>query len=328
MAYSLEVVHRARQILERQRGLREAENRAHLDQAYREVPRLREIDQQLRLTMAKAAQAAFLKGEDGQTAMTQARQENLALQRERKELEAQFPAGFLEDSPICPRCGGTGYIGSNMCSCLDALCRQEQKAMLSGLGIPAERFENFRLEYYPDRIDRNLGASPRVIMERVLAKCRRFAQEFGQRDENLLFIGGTGLGKTMLSACIAASVTEGGFSVCYESAAHLFSKLERERFAPSEEAARQAEQLRRCDLLLLDDLGTEMPSQFVTAALYTLLNDRLMGRKPMVISTNLNVEELAQRYNPQIASRLQGSFSRLTFVGEDIRVLKSREGLR
>ena len=140
--------------------------------------------------------------------------------------------------------------------------------------------------------------------------------------------GAPGLGKTFLSACIAGSVSQQGFSVSYESAAHLFSKLERERFSPSEENKQAAEAIRNADLLILDDLGTEMPGQFVTAALYTLVNDRLMEGKPMIISTNLNIGEVAQRYNPQIASRLQGSFTRLTFVGEDIRLIMSREGRR
>jgi len=112
--------------------------------------------------------------------------------------------------------------------------------------------------------------------------------------------------------------------VVYETAAHLFSKLEQAKFNPSEETRREAERFQSCDLLILDDLGTEMPGQFVTAALYSLLNDRLLGGKPMVISTNLNIDELAKRYSPQIASRLQGSFSMLPFVGEDIRVMKNR----
>ena len=165
-------------------------------------------------------------------------------------------------------------------------------------------------------------------MERNLERCRRFVRDFGGKPENLLFIGNTGLGKTFLSACIAGSVSQQGFSVSYESAAHLFSKLERERFSPSEENKQAAEAIRNADLLILDDLGTEMPGQFVTAALYTLVNDRLMEGKPMIISTNLNIGEVAQRYNPQIASRLQGSFTRLTFVGEDIRLIQSREGRR
>ena len=112
--------------------------------------------------------------------------------------------------------------------------------------------------------------------------------------------------------------------MAYETAVHLFGNLEQARFNPTEDSRREAEKYTSCDLLILDDLGTEMPGQFVTSALYSLLNDRILGGKAMVISTNLNVEEMSRRYSPQIASRLHGGFIRLTFVGEDIRVIKNR----
>lgn len=239
--------------------------------------------------------------------------------------ETCFEPGYLDDSPLCHICGGTGYVGSNMCECLRELCRQEQKKEVSILSGSTDSFQKFRLDYYPDRIDPKYGASPRTIMERNFQCCRRYALSFSGDAGNLLFVGGTGLGKTFLSACIARTVADRGFSVAYETANHLFGKLEQAKFNPSEESRREADMLLACDLLIIDDLGTEMPGQFVTAALYGLLNDRLLAGKPMVISTNLNVEEMNHRYSPQIASRLHGSFQRLTFVGEDIRVLKGRE---
>ena len=324
MAYSTEVVKRARERLAQAREDRESENRQHLAEAYSRVPRIREIDIQLRRTMAQAAQAAFLQGSDGRELLEQARQENLSLQQEREELVRQyFEEGYLDDSPICRLCGGTGYVGSTMCECLTELCRQEQKKEISILA-GKESFSQFRLDYYPDRIDPMYGASPRTIMERNFQTCRKYAMYFGQNAGNLLFVGGTGLGKTFLSACIARTVADRGFSVAYETSAHLFGNLEKARFNPTEDSRREAEKYTACDLLILDDLGTEMPGQFVTAALYSLLNDRILAGKPMVISTNLNVEEMSRRYSPQIASRLHGGFARLTFVGEDIRVLRNR----
>jgi DNA replication protein DnaC len=211
-----------------------------------------------------------------------------------------------------------------MCECLAELCRQEQKKELSLLSGGKENFSQFRLEYYPDRIDPKFGASPRMIMERNFRTCKTYAATFSGNSGNLLFIGGTGLGKTFLSACIARSVADRGCSVVYETASHLFSKLERAKFGGDEEARKETEKFTACDLLIIDDLGTEMPGQFVTAALYSLINDRILAGKPMVISTNLNVDELGRRYSPQIASRLHGNFTRLTFVGEDIRVMKNR----
>jgi DNA replication protein DnaC len=257
--------------------------------------------------------------------MEQVRAANLALQQERKQLIAEhFAPDFLDEEPICSHCGGEGYIGTRMCSCLQELCCQEQKKELSLLAAPEQRFANFRADYYPEQLDPQYGASPRMIMERNFQVCRKYAESFGTGSGNLLFVGGTGLGKTFLSACIAGAVADKGYSVMYETASHLFTKLEKAKFGGSEEDRQAAEKLNHCDLLIVDDLGTEMPGQFVTAALYNLLNDRLLAGKPMVISTNLNVDEMARRYSPQIASRLHGSFDRLTFVGEDIRVMKNR----
>ena len=325
MAYSAEVVKRARARLAQAKEDRESENRQHLAVAYARVPRIQEIDIQLRRTMAQAAQAAFLQGGDGRELLEKARLENLELQQERAILAMEnFEEGYLDDSPICDKCGGSGYIGSNMCECLTELCRQEQKKEVSVLSGSREAFNQFRLDYYPDRIDPKYGASPRTIMERNLKICRTYALTFAPSAGNLLFVGGTGLGKTFLSACIARAVADRGYSVVYESAGHLFGKLEQAKFSPSEETRREAARFTECDLLILDDLGTEMPGQFVTAAFYTLLNDRILAGKPMVISTNLNIDEVARRYSPQIASRLQGSFQGLTFVGEDIRILKNR----
>jgi len=325
MAYSAEVIQRARTRLAQAREDRESENRQHLAEAYAKVPRIREIDMQLRRTMAQAAQMAFLQGSDGREQLDRVRLQNLELQQERAILAREnFEEGYLDDSPICSSCGGSGYVGSHMCECLRELCRQEQKKEISILSGGRESFSQFRLDYYPDHYDASIRGSARTFMERILRTCRTYAMTFAPSSGNLLFVGGTGLGKTYLSACIARVVADRGYSVVYETASHLFSKLEKAKFNPTEESRKEADRLMDCDLLILDDLGTEMPGQFVTAAFYSLLNDRILESKPMVISTNLNIDEIRRRYSPQIASRLEGNFVGLTFVGEDIRVLKNR----
>ena len=327
MAYSTEVVRRARERLAQARDDRQRENREHLALAYAQQPRLREIDKQLRMTMAKAARAVFAGG-DAEALMNQAKEENLALQREREWiLEEQFEPGFLDETPICSVCSGTGYVGSTMCDCLAELCRQEQKKELTFLSAGRESFDQFRLDYYSDK-PTPAGYSPRVVMEKTYQDCRRYAFGFHMASGNLLFSGNTGLGKTFLSACIARSVADQGYSVVYESAGHLFAALEKARFEANEENRRAAAKYTECDLLIVDDLGTELPGQFVTAALYSLINDRLLTGKPTIISTNLNSDEIARRYNPQIASRLRGSYKRVAFVGDDIRLLKNRGGIQ
>lgn len=324
MGYSAEVMKRARARLAEAKADRESENQQHLAQAYRQVPRLREIDRQLRLTMALAAQAVFSQGGDVQSAMDAAKEKNLALQREREDLvRANFEEGYLDDSPICEKCGGSGYVGTAMCECLRELCRQEQKKELTLLNVGRETFDQFRLDYYPDRMDPKLGVNIRAVMEKTYQTCRKYAMGFHEKSGNLLFSGDTGLGKTFLSACIARAVADRGYSVVYESAGHLFSKLERAKFSADEDARDEVKKYNACDLLIVDDLGTEMPGQFTTAALYSLVNDRLLSGKAMIISTNLNVDDLGRRYSAQIASRLRGSFTRVAFLGEDIRVKRN-----
>ncbi len=324
MAYPKEVILRARNILAQKKADRESENSARLAHAYQQVPRIREIDIQLRSTMAAAAKAVFSQGGDAQAAMEQARQENLALQAERKNLvQAHFTPGYLDESPVCPHCGDTGYIGSSMCRCLQQLCALEQQKELGSAFRGGESFENFRLDYYSNTVIPQVKASARSVMEKNLNHCREYARLFSHGVGNLLLFGSTGLGKTHLALAIGSAVGAQGYSVCYETAISLFDKLQKARFTPNEETISQADRLGNCDLLIVDDLGTEMPGQFVTAALYGLLNQRLISGKPMIITTNLTVEETSNRYSPQISSRLYGEFKRLTFLGTDIRVLKN-----
>ncbi len=325
MAYSSDVIRRARRQLEELRAEHQSRQQTRLQEIYEQLPRVRELDKRLESSMALAVQAAFRQGTDAQEALSQVRAENLALQQQRTALiSAVFPPEYLDEGPLCPHCGGTGYIGSTMCGCLNELCRQEQKKEISLLSCGDHRFEDFKLDYYSTEKHHQYGASPRAVMTRILEVCRKYAADFTKNSGNLLFNGGTGLGKTLLSACIACAVAEKGYSVAYESASHLFAKLERNRFHPDEESAEAVAKITNCDLLIIDDLGTELPGTFVTAALYTLVNDRLLAGKPMLISTNLTVGEVGQRYSPQIASRLQGQFQLLPFVGEDIRILKNK----
>ncbi len=324
MGYAKEVVLRARGALAQIKADRESQNAARLAQAYQQVPRIREIDIQLRQTMAAAAQAVFAQGGDVQAALQQAKDANLALQAERKALvQAHFAPGYLDETPACPHCADTGYIGSTMCQCLKELCVLEQQKDLGAAFRGGESFENFRLDYYSDAVIPQVKASARSVMQRNLNHCREYARHFSAGAGNLLLFGTTGLGKTHLALAIGSAVGLQGYSVCYETAIGLFDKLQKARFTPNEETVSQADRLENCDLLIIDDLGTEMPGQFVTAALYGLLNQRLLSGKPMIITTNLTVGQTAERYSPQISSRLYGEFTRLTFLGTDIRVLKN-----
>ena len=326
MAYDGKVMREALQRFEEDKQRRASQAAARRQRIYREVPRLEEIEQQLRGTMGRIMAQALRRGEDPVPAIQRLRAENLSLQQERAQLLTAhgYPADALVDKPRCVLCGDTGYCGGRICACLQKYYAQEQIRSLSSLlDVGSQSFDTFGLEWY-DTQPGESGRSPRQLMERNLATCQRYAAEFGKKPANLLLDGAPGLGKTFLSACIARTVADGGHSVVYESAPHLFAKWERAKFGGDEDARREVEKYTACDLLIVDDLGTEMPGQFTTATLYLLINDRLLEGKPTIISTNLNSEDLARRYSPQIAFRLRGSYTRVAFLGDDIRVLKSR----
>lgn len=322
MAYSEGVLQRARLRLAQEKAQYDSEAEARRAQIYSAYPRLREIDQALRKSMAAAVATAFRQGDDVPQAMEAIKKENLALQREREWLleAADLDEAALEPPPFCPHCGGSGYVGAVMCECLQELCRQEQKKELSSLLSGKENFDGFRLDYYPTEPDPSLGVSPRQLMERTFRRCKRYAREFRLGAPSLLFSGGPGLGKTFLSACIARAVADSGFSVVYDTAGQLFDDFEAVKFGGDQRDLTQ--KYLNCDLLIVDDLGTEMTTQFTQSVLYCVINDRLLQNRPMIVSTNLSDSALRQRYSPAIASRLLGAFEICLFLGQDIRLMR------
>ena len=323
MAYSEEILRRARYRLDQAKAERERENEEHLQIAYERFPRLRQIDRELRMNMVELA-AITLRSEESPTlTVSQIRDKNLALQREREWIieAGDFEEGYLEDSPVCSKCGGNGYYGAKMCSCLKELCRQEQKKELTSLiGSGKETFDNFRLDVYPDQYDHTIGTTPRTLMAQNLRTCRNFAANFGENSGNLLFSGMTGLGKTFLSACIARQVADRGFSVVYETAIQIFEDFEKAKFGSSTEEGRSIiKKYFDADLLIIDDLGSEMTTNFTISALYRIVNSRLMENRSTIISTNLDTTAFEQWYNAQISSRVLGGYQVMIFKGNDLR---------
>ena len=321
MAYAETVLLRAKQRLASERAQHEQSEAQRIDAIFARIPRLGEIDRELRKTAAKVCAAAFRSNSDPQQTIAKLKEENLALQREREWLLEvnDLDPEELTPAPFCPLCGGEGYRGAVLCDCLKELCRQEQKKELSGF-LGGAGFEKFRLDCYPAEYDPQLGASPRMLMQRTCDKALRYAQTFSPASGSLLFMGATGLGKTFLSACIARTVADRGFSVCYTTAEKLFSDFETQKFRPG--ATDCTRLYLDCDLLVLDDLGTEMTTQFTVSALYQVVNTRLTGQLPTIISSNIAVGELESRYSAQIASRLLGAYTLYKFYGTDIRLQK------
>jgi DNA replication protein DnaC len=324
MAYSESVLRNAKARLADLRQREEDRAYRRTEGIYAQYPRLREIDMLLRASVAKVVAATFAQGNVAE-AVKKAKEENLALQQERAELlkVAGLREEDLEAKPICEHCGGTGYMGEKMCTCLHNLCREEQKKELSSLLGGQETFERFNLSLYPAEKDAEYGVSPRVVMTKVYDRCVEYVKHFSQKGGNLLFSGATGLGKTFLSACIARGVAEQGYSVVYDTAGKLFADFETAKFyADGAEREDYTRKYLQCDLLIIDDLGTEMVTQFTQSALYQVVNTRLMEGRATLISTNLTSREIEAKYPPQIASRLLGSYELLLFLGNDLRRMK------
>ena len=331
MAYDPNVLRRATERLEEQRRANQT-NRARLRaDTYRRQPRLEQLDRQLQGTMAQLMATALRRGESTRDAVQAIKQDNLAIQAEREKLlsELGLAPDALEDAPLCPHCGDSGWKGVQMCSCLKKLYAQEQIAELSKLlDLGSQSFETFRMDYYDAKVWPGAHCSPRAQMDMIFSLCESYARFFGRSPiKNLFLHGAPGLGKTFLSACIARAVSEQGRSVVYDTAGNIFAQFEDRKFwrgSDSQEARDETRRYLNCDLLILDDLGSELTTQFTQTALYELINTRLVAGRHTVISSNLSPAELSQRYSPQIASRISGEYHDLWFFGQDIRALKKQ----
>ena len=333
MAYNKEILAAARAVLAHRREDNAAERSRRVASVYSRLPRVKAIDAELRRQMAALCSLTLSHDADVPERIEELREKNRALQRERAGIliSAGLPENYTDDIYSCAKCRDTGYVGSEMCECLrreyNLALTRELSGLLKG---GAESFANFRLDYYSAQPGKD-GVSPRDIMSVVYETCRAYAANFSKSSPSLLFRGGPGLGKTFLSACIAREVAAKGYSVAYESAPTALGEFETQRFSRDDaEAAAASDKVKEylgCDLMILDDLGTEMATTFTVSALYQLVNTRLAASKQTIISTNLGEEDILRRYGPQTASRLGGEFELLSFAGSDIRRLRKERGL-
>lgn len=296
---------------------------------YERAPRVRQIDAVLQSTAARVVRAALAAGEDPTESIAALRESNLTLQEERKQIlrGLGLPEDYLTVKYDCPVCSDMGYIGNLPCECLKVRYSKKLTEQLSAiLPIRDQNFASFRFDYYSDTRDGRIGLSPRACAKYNFDKCEAYARNFSLESENLLLYGSAGLGKTFLSTSIAKEISERGFSVAYDTAINIIASYETVKFGGGDlEAAKLS--IRRweaADLLIMDDLGTELSTSFTTSAFYQLLNTRLMSRRPMIINTNLLPENFEQKYSAAIASRLLGEFTPLRFIGEDIRKIRRR----
>lgn len=323
MGYGIKIYQAACQELEARRRQAEETAQDNLEAFFEKCPRAREIRREMARNGANAA-IAVLSGGNVREQLTLMKQQGLALKEEYDKLLEEHHVAPSDVTPQyqCSRCKDTGFVDGRMCQCLKNLQRQMAFQRLS-MDAPLENstFEGFSLEYYQD------DEKALRQMEKVLAACKRYAENFREDSPSFLFWGGTGLGKTHLSLAIAGKAIEKGFGVVYGSAQSFAVALERERFLREQDMAEDADvqsQLTDCDLLILDDLGTEASSNYVKSAFYDIINSRMMKNKPTLISTNLTMKDLEKRYTPRFTSRIAGYYSKVQFLGSDVRLQKRR----
>ncbi len=320
--YNAEIIHNATAQYEARRMRHEEEYARRREDVYRRLPRVKDIDRQLRATVARAATAALRQGADPAPAIQALREQHAALKEERGALLKSI--GYAEDAlneqPLCPKCGDRGWKGSRMCDCLKALCEEEQvRQMTSMMNLRGQSFQDFRKDYYPPEYQAQMDATYQF--------CLAYAENFRTLPvRNLFFTGEPGLGKTFLSVCIAREVAAQGCSVVYDSAIHIFDRMEAAKFSGDQEAREASDRYVSCDLLVLDDLGSELTVPSVRSALYNLINTRLLDERHTIISTNLTLADLNGRYSPQVYSRIVGDYKIFPFYGTDIRQRLNRLG--
>ena len=328
MGYTKQVYKYAQEELARRRDAARERNAARYDEIAKKIPRIPLIQEEMAETARKVTKTVILSPQNAKNEIGALRDKSLALQKERASLllSSGYPEDYLKEQAACEICGGSGWRESEMCRCFSEILKQRAYAELSEVSqLKNCSFENFSVEMYPET-PADGGASPRAHMAGIHSFCKRYAQGFTKTSESLLMLGHTGLGKTHMSLAVAGVVTGLGYGVLYTPVQKLTDKLETLKFSYSQEAkeqySRDMESVLSCDLLVLDDLGSEFITQFSSSILYNIVNSRLVETRPTIISTNLEPLEIEQKYAPRMLSRLMGGCRALEFTGKDIRFLK------
>ncbi|MEF2883911.1 MAG: ATP-binding protein [Ruminococcus sp.] len=328
MGYSTNVYKKAADKLTQRRITAQREADERRKEIFRRLPRAGELEKGIASSGIKAARAV-IGGGNVKEEMERLRDENLRMQSELRVLLRTngYEEDVLEPRFVCKRCKDTGYVEENgrtfVCACLKqtlAECACEELNRSAPLSLST--FETFRTDYYSAQRGDN-GIVPREHMEKVLKRCRSYAANFQPNAGGLLMCGATGLGKTHLSLAIANEVIRRGYGVIYVSAPSIIAQYEK-RMRTWGETNELLDMVTDCDLLIIDDLGTEYKNQFSVSHIYNLINSRLLAHKPVIISTNLNMKELEQHYSNRLVSRLNGEVEKLNFLGKDIRIAKKR----
>ncbi|WP_167955649.1 ATP-binding protein [Anaerosporobacter faecicola] len=310
---------------------RQLDNRHQLEERIKEIynlfPEMKEIDDQIVSNSIQSAKLSLM-GDD--QALTTLADRNMDLSMRKIEIltENGYSSTYLTPSFQCKDCKDTGYIGKEKCHCfkqaiVDLLYSQSN---IKGI-MQQENFSSFRYDFYPDSyVEETTGLTPLANIRKVVASCMEYIDSFDTTYANLLLYGNAGVGKTFLANCIAKELLDRSHTVIYLTAFQLFDILEKNKFnkdQEKEEANEQFAYILDCDLLIIDDLGTELNNSFVTSQLYLCINERHLRKNSTIISTNLSWDNLNTNYSERIFSRIASNYKLLKIVGDDIRIKKA-----
>ena len=301
---------------------------ARKKEVYAAIPRIAEIDRLIALSSIQAARSRLTNHTDI-TDSTKEQNQNLIAEKKNLLKTHGYPDDYLNPIYTCPLCKDTGRTENGYCSCYKQACISllYRESTLDNI-LKVENFDSFNLDYYPKEADGKHPYSPYDNMNSILEKSKQFIMNFDSEGGNLLFYGETGLGKTFLSNCIAKELLDTGHTVLYQSSIHLFEDvcadviMKKRQIPGSQETYRY---LYDCDLLIIDDLGTEFTNSFVSSELYDILNTRIRAGKSTIISTNLNLKEMKERYSDRTITRIMAEYKVFNFYGSNIRLAKRRQ---
>ncbi len=320
MGYNKENFKRIREAYATKHLIAEAAAKVREIEIHALLPEVAAIDRELAETGVALMGASLMSAPAREKKLEELRRRNGELNEKRNRLlfDAGYPASYTDVKYECKQCADSGYVGTRMCECMrrDLILAGYESSGIAHL-LRTQTFDSFSPDYYKEdeKAYRNI--------EYVLGVVKEYAEQFEpSKAQNLAFFGGTGLGKTHLSSAIARTVIDRGFDVLYVSAIELVSSFEAEQFGKGVLHGEITDKFFDCDLLIIDDLGTEMSNTFTQSTLYNVLNIRINKKAPTIISTNCDQKELMKKYNERIASRIFGEFRPLLFLGADIRMQK------
>lgn len=294
----------------------------HRDEVYQKLPRIREIDDEVASLCTDRVRA--LLGKKPQTTDVSLKEQIAELSEERTALLLAngYPEDYLTLTPVCPKCQDTGYVDGRKCTCFK---KAEIELLYAQSNLQAilqkENFEHFSFACYSDTITNEVtGLTARETAKNAYDTAWAFVHNFDRAFQNLFLYGNTGVGKTFLSHCIARELLESTHFVLYFSAFDLFDLMARSAFSRDEHPAEEEAWIYDCDLLIIDDLGTELTNSFVSSQLFLCINERLMRQKSTIISTNLTLEQFSDTYSERTFSRIASNYQMLKLIGDDIRI--------